>query len=246
MPDDAELFDELADHLKLSKATTRRGFLKVALGTTVMAPVCTAWAVAAGQPLIITENSEGLIVADSTRCVGCRRCELACTEFNNGRAQPSMARVKITRNYNFGPRGQQAGFGRSNSMGEFGNFRIVQDTCRQCPHPVPCATACPNDAIVTHPKTKARMVNPEACTGCKICQRACPWEMMSFDDVADKATKCFLCDGNPECVQVCSTGALRYVPWRDLSRGVPIRQATLPVGKDYKTAGCGSCHDIKP
>ena len=99
-------------------------------------------------------------------------------------------------------------------------------------------------AIVTHPKTKARMVNAEACTGCKICQRACPWEMMSFDDVADKATKCFLCDGNPECVQVCSTGALRYVPWRDMSRAVPIRQATLPVTKDYKTAGCSSCHDI--
>ena len=155
-----------------------------------------------------------------------------------------MSRVKISRNYNFGPRGQQAGFYRG--MGDLGNFRIVQDTCRQCPHPVPCATACPNDAIIADPKTKARRVDPEVCTGCHICQRACPWEMMSFDSVAKKATKCFLCDGNPECVQVCSTGALRYVPWRDMSRAVPIRQATLPVTKDYKTAGCGSCHTIRP
>ena len=37
-------------------------------------------------PLIITEQAEGLVVADPTRCVGCRRCELACTEYNDGKA----------------------------------------------------------------------------------------------------------------------------------------------------------------
>jgi Fe-S-cluster-containing dehydrogenase component len=242
MADDDTLFQELAEHLELPKQTTRRGFLKFTLGSTVAVPFYTAWAYAASPPIIILENSEGLVVADSTRCVGCRRCELACTEFNDGRAQPSMSRIKVSRNYNFGPRGQQAGFYRG--MGDYGNFRMVQDTCRQCPHPVPCATACPNDAIIADPKTNARRVDPDRCTGCHICQRACPWEMMSFDDVADKATKCFLCDGNPECVQVCSTGALRYVPWRDMSRAVPIRQATLPVTKDYKTGGCSTCHAI--
>jgi Fe-S-cluster-containing dehydrogenase component len=199
---------------------------------------------AAPKPIVIIENAEGLVVADSTRCVGCRRCELACTEFNFGRAQPSLARVKISRNYNFGPRGQQAGVYRG--MGDYGNGRIVQDTCRQCPHPVPCATTCPNNAIVLDPKTKARVVDPQVCTGCRLCQRACPWEMMSFDTVAKVATKCTLCNGNPECVQVCSTGALRYVPWRDMSKGVPIRQATFAMTKDFETAGCGSCHPIRP
>lgn len=41
-----------------------------------------------GAPLIITEQAGGLVVADPTRCVACRRCELACTEFNDGKSSP--------------------------------------------------------------------------------------------------------------------------------------------------------------
>ena len=77
-----------------------------------------------------------------------------------------------------------------------------------------------------------------------MCQLACPWELMTFDESAGKASKCFLCNGEPECVQACPTTALRYVSWRDLSRAVPIRRAALPVARDYKTAGCGGCHSI--
>ncbi|MBM3301605.1 MAG: 4Fe-4S ferredoxin, partial [Deltaproteobacteria bacterium] len=33
------------------------------------------------SPLIIMDQANGLVMADPTKCVGCRRCELACTEF---------------------------------------------------------------------------------------------------------------------------------------------------------------------
>ena len=244
MRDDADLFAQLVDHFDFSTDSTRRGFLKATLGATVSLPVLTAWAAGSGKnPFIILENADGLLVSDSTRCTGCKRCELACTENNDGRAQPALARIRISRNYNFGPRGQQAGLGRG--MGEFGNFRVVQDTCLQCPHPVPCATACPQHAIVMDPKTKARIVDPKQCNGCRVCQRACPWEMIAFDETASKATKCFLCLGKPECVEACPTSALRYVSWRDLTHAVPVRQAVLPLSLDYKSAGCGGCHSTR-
>jgi len=239
---DPELFVRLAEHLGLDQACTRRGFIRAGLGSAL------AWSAlgrlgagAAAVPLIIVEQAEGLLVADATRCVGCKRCELACTEYREGRAQPSLARIKVSRNYNFGPRGQQAGVGRS--MGEFGNLRLVQDTCKQCPHPVPCATACPNGAIVAEPRQKTRVVDREACVGCRLCQRACPWELMAFDEEAGKATKCDLCGGTPECVRACPAMALQFVSWRDLSRAVPARQPMLPV--DAQAAGCQGCHTIK-
>lgn len=240
--DDQDLIVRLANYLSLSSVeTTRRGFLKATLGTAVGVSVLGMLAKRAGTTsFVILENAEGLIVADPTRCTGCKRCELACTEYNDGKAQPSLARIKVSRNYNFGPKGQQAGFNRS--MGEFGNFRLVQDTCKQCPHPVPCATACPHDAIVLDERTKARVVDVAKCQGCKICQRACPWEMMAFDSETNKATKCFLCQGKPQCVEACPTQALLYVSWRDLTRAVPVRQAGLVAANDFEAAGCNSCH----
>ena len=181
---------------------------------------------------VILENAKGMIVADSTRCVGCKLCELACTEFNEGRSQPSLARVKISRNYNFGPRGQQAGFNRG--MGEFGNLRLVQDVCLQCPHPVPCATACPYGAIVMDPKTGARVVDQKKCTGCHACAGACPFGVPQYgeDGTMQKCNYCLdrvLAGQEPACVESCPPRALRAGTMDELSAVASARAARRMV-----------------
>jgi len=188
-----------------------------------------------GAPLIITEQARGLVVADPTRCVGCRRCELACTEFNDGKSAPETARIKVRRNLNFGPSGLYDG---QRGFGDWGTGLIVQEFCKQCPHPVPCADACPNGAIEVKPPVNARIIDPAKCTGCKVCLKACPWEMISFDPATNKATKCFLCDGRPKCVDACPAEALRYVSWIDLTGRVPPR--TAPALN--RTQSCVDCH----
>lgn len=221
---------------------SRRRFLKAgtasAIGLTGLSlfGFVEAYAASEGKVPILT-SAAGVIVADPSRCVGCRRCELACTEYNDGKAHPLIARIKVYRNLNYGPQGVQYGFWRRE--GKFGNFRLIQETCKQCGHPVPCAMACPHGAIEAAPITGARVINTEKCTGCGICVRACPWEMPAVDPDIHKATKCFLCNGSPECVEACPAGALHYIPWRDLTKDVPIRQ--VPVSID-SGIDCGACH----
>ena len=47
--------------------------------------------------------------------------------------------------------------------------------------------------------------------------------MMSFDVEEKKASKCFLCDGDPKCVKACPAAAIRYIPWIDRTEDRPRR-----------------------
>ncbi len=140
------------DPLCSRRQTLKWGGMSI-IGLSVLGPVLAQGATA---PLIIMEQAEGLVVADTAKCVGCGRCELACTEFNDGKAAPSLSRIKVDRNLNFGPAGLLAW---REGQGNWGNGLVVQDLCKQCPHPVPCANICPEDAIVVAPVGKARMVD---------------------------------------------------------------------------------------
>ena len=104
--------------------------------------------------------------------------------------------------------------------------------------------ACPYGAIEVIPPVNARVVNEEKCKGCRMCQRACPWGMPSFKEDIEKSTKCHLCNGNPECVQACPTGALRYIPWRNRTKDIPGRfivPAFIETSEDVKQT-CSLCH----
>lgn len=240
IPVNPELIARAVESAGLGSVLSRRRFLWLSGSAVTGLAVLTAggsWG--ADAPIVIIDNAKGIILADPTRCVGCLRCELACTEFNDGRAQPSMARIKVFRNLSFGRSGPSGGSGMD---GDWGSGLSVQDTCRQCPHPVPCATACPENAIEADPETGARIIDAASCVGCRFCQKACPWDMISFDEQTKKATKCSLCGGSPRCVEACPAGALNYVPWRDITREGGSRGASLSFVSPEKAAGCIECH----
>jgi Fe-S-cluster-containing dehydrogenase component len=223
----------------IDHTVSRRGFIKLSAGCVVGLATWRFWADRAETaPLIILDNAQGVIIGDPTRCVACHRCELACSEFNDGRSSLRQARLKINRQV---VSGAESIFVPAH--GPQGGDQVFIELCRQCPHPVPCSLACPPQAIVQDPETGARLVDQNQCDGCRLCVRACPWGMISFDAESGKADKCFLCHGAPKCVEACPAAALTYRPWVDLTREPPRGQAFSPYVAPEQAASCLDCHD---
>jgi len=252
IPAELTTFEQVKEFIH--KAITRREFNR-AMGVAGLGAV--AFQVGCGSESknetprqVYVANAKGMVVADSVFCVGCRRCEAACTGYNLGKAQPFISNVKVNRNLLYGVNGVSGGL---RVDGIYGNYRVIQDTCRQCPHPVPCQLACPNAAIEVVGEQNARVVNEDKCVGCGICVAACPWEMTALDGppnvAGTKAHKCTLCQDllaegqeRPNCVEACPTGALRFVPWEDRTNQVPPRHVASGVlAADVKDT-CKQCH----
>ncbi|HUJ25536.1 MAG TPA: 4Fe-4S dicluster domain-containing protein [Myxococcales bacterium] len=249
LPDELTTQEKVSDfiHETVTRRSVLRGMGIAGLGAVAFHYGCASSA-AQAKRVVYVANAKGMVVADPARCVGCRRCEAACVAYNQGKTQPAIANVKVNRNLLYGP--IYAGDATVGQTGEglYGNFLAVQDTCRQCAHPVPCQLACPHDAIQVVDPVNARVVDTTKCVGCGICVDACPWGMPSLDGPVKGtgvfANKCHLCGGNPECVQACTTGALQYVAWSDRTKEVPARQvvpASIQMPPDVRDT-CVQCH----
>jgi electron transport protein HydN len=151
------------------------------------------------------------IVAEPSRCIGCRTCEVACVL-----AHDAAGGVGLLAAATFAPR-----------------LRVIKSlnistpvTCHHCDD-APCANACPSGAIVYRLNTV--QVEQERCLGCKTCVVACPFGAMEVVTmpaerrfagmtmtvgVKAEAQKCDLCidhAGGPACIAVCPTDALHLM-----------------------------------
>ena len=136
---------------------------------------------------------EKVIQIDIEKCTGCRTCEVACSIRKTGQSNPTRSRIRII---------------RYEKRGEFHNF--IPMVCQQCSNPL-CMEVCPVNAISEDANTGATIVTTDTCVGCKVCSIVCPIGGISMDPVTNKAFKCDLCGGEPECVKHCDPEAITFV-----------------------------------
>lgn len=124
-------------------------------------------------------------------CTGCGLCQLTCSERLLGGYNPHRAVLKIEH--------------RSENLY---HFPVV---CNQCENAY-CANVCPAGAISRNSATGAMVVDHVKCVACNLCHRYCPIHVVGVDPGLKKSIKCDLCEGRPECVEACPTGALKLAP----------------------------------
>jgi len=134
---------------------------------------------------------------DTTKCVGCMDCVVACKTENN--VPESFNRDWI----------------ETIVAGEFPtlNMEIRSERCNHCTD-APCVSCCPTGA--SHYDTGGIvLVQHELCTGCKACVASCPYDARFIhpEGYADKCTFCAhrVEEGkDPACVSVCPTHCMTF------------------------------------
>ncbi|HEX3044636.1 MAG TPA: 4Fe-4S dicluster domain-containing protein [Bacillota bacterium] len=145
------------------------------------------------------------LMADAGKCTGCRTCEMACSQFHEGKSSPVLSRTRVIK---FDAKGE--------------NFPTI---CSHCSKPS-CLTACKTGAMRLDSKTGAVTINEALCNGCRACLAACPESRVSFHPEKKVAFKCDLCNGDPQCAKFCPTGAIAY---GDIDELLMIRRRALIV-----------------
>ncbi|MBU1343962.1 MAG: 4Fe-4S dicluster domain-containing protein [Proteobacteria bacterium] len=160
------------------------------------------------------------VLHDTTRCIGCRKCEQACNEVNKlDKPERPFDDLKVLDKKR---RTDEAAY---TVVNKFGNTPEVfaKKQCNHCQEPA-CASACFVKALKKD-KTGAVVYDESLCVGCRYCMVACPFNIPAYtynDPLTPKVTKCTMClpriqEGKlPGCVEICPREALVFGKRKDL------------------------------
>jgi Fe-S-cluster-containing dehydrogenase component len=193
---------------------SRRNFLKLA-GAAGAAGAAISPAVVHASGGVALGRGRGLLI-DTTRCVGCRGCEAACSEKNS---LPEPALAGDDRVFDIKRATSPKAYTVVNRYGnpkDIAAPRYVKTQCMHCVEPG-CASACPAKALE---KTASGPVvyHQERCLGCRYCMVACPFGVPQFEyeSAAPYIRKCSFCADRqekgqlPACADTCPSGALQF------------------------------------
>jgi Fe-S-cluster-containing dehydrogenase component len=183
----------------------RRSFFKgLGVAATAAVAVQEAGAVQRRGP---SEDAVGMLY-DSTLCIGCQACVVACREANGlppERDEQGLYDVA------------QDLSGKTKNViklyREDDQYCFMKMQCMHCVDPA-CVSVCMFGALHKGPKDIVEY-DPGACIGCRYCQVACPFLVPKFewDTATPKIVKCELCrhrEQGPACCEVCPRGAVIY------------------------------------
>jgi formate dehydrogenase iron-sulfur subunit len=156
---------------------------------------------------------------DTTVCIGCKACEVACKQWNDLPADGG----DLVAGGSYDATG-------SLSASTWRHVRFVEpepdrwvfmsDVCKHCTD-AGCMDACPTGAII-RTEHDTVVIQPDVCNGCGYCIPACPFGVVDRDKIDGRAGKCTLChdrleDGlEPACAKACPTDSIQFGPYDDL------------------------------
>lgn len=159
------------------------------------------------------------MLTDTTLCIGCKACEVACKQWNNlpadsgeltGHSYDNTSHFSATTWRHVAFIEQFAPGADPNG----GRWLFMSDICKHCSS-APCLEACPTGAIL---KTEFDTVyiQQDVCNGCGYCVIACPFGVVALNETDGHAHKCTFCYDRlkgglePACAKSCPTDSIKF------------------------------------
>ena len=158
---------------------------------------------------------------DTTICIGCKACEVACKQWNqlpddgfalSGLSYDNTVELGASTWRHVAFIERPAAF--SDRDGGAFSWLFSSDVCKHCAR-AGCLESCPTGAIV-RTEFDSVFVQPDICNGCGYCVVNCPFGVIDRREEDGRAFKCTLCydrqkDGlTPACAKSCPTGSIRF------------------------------------
>jgi formate dehydrogenase beta subunit len=153
---------------------------------------------------------------DTTTCIGCKACEVACMEWND----LPFGQTVFDNTYQTMPdtRWNYWNLIKFNEHErEDGTLMWLmrKDQCMHCAEPG-CLAACPSDGAIIQYTNGIVDFQQENCIGCGYCITGCPFNIPKFNPQTKRVYKCTLCADRvneslePACIKACPTGCLHF------------------------------------
>ena len=171
-------------------------------------------------------------LTDSTVCIGCKACEVACKEWNgipdDGFRFTGMS-YDNTQSLGHST-WRHVKFVERTVSGAI-RWDFSSDVCKHCER-AGCLEACPTGAIV-RTEFGGVYVQPDVCNGCGYCVVTCPFGVVDRRPDDGRAFKCTFCYDRqkaglqPACASACPTQSIVFGEIGDLRARAAARVATL-------------------
>src|SRR5689334_4302261 len=158
---------------------------------------------------------------DTTLCIGCKACEVACKQWNQlpddgllftGMSYDNSVALGAStwRHVAFIERPVAL----SNQDGGAFSWLFSSDVCKHCVR-AGCLESCPTGAII-RTEFDSVYVQPDVCNGCGYCVTNCPFGVIDRREDDGRAWKCTLCydrlkeQMEPACAKACPTDSIKF------------------------------------
>lgn len=155
---------------------------------------------------------------DTTLCIGCKACEVACKAWNalpperdplgSGLTANTWRHVALVKTVAHDTSDTLVGSPAQS------HWLMISDVCKHCDN-APCLKACPTGTLF-RTEFDTVVVQQDVCSGCGNCVPACPFGVVDISEFDGKAHECTLCHDRlkgglePACAMACPTDSIEF------------------------------------
>jgi formate dehydrogenase iron-sulfur subunit len=194
---------------------------------------------------------------DTSVCIGCKACEVACKEWNGVPESGGLDLLGMSydntgdlgantwRHVAFVEQQKPAPASSPESTVDLGmpsvgdpaqeepgvRWLMSSDVCKHCTHAA-CLDVCPTGALF-RTEFDTVVVQQDICNGCGYCVPACPYGVIEKRESDGRAFKCTLCYDRlgaglePACAKACPTDSIQFGELDELRERADERLRTL-------------------